>query len=723
MTLLAKVAKKARIALDALTFLLTHIQNFFLRYHRIVSILVAVLIPTIFIMAPKIPPTLRIEDLNGTFLESFTKFESFKRDFDVEDQLTLVLKKKTDLTAHDYCQVENWLNSEYQNNSSVKRASSIFDLRYPSSPVPSKLYYFKIFDSPCDGKINFDRLADHPIRSLFSAPDNSEMALHLQFKPKNDSSGLFYDYEKIQQLISNLKETFKEKIYIGGSLFYQISALEGFKRAVWLNLLTALIFALSYYYFYRSKLAVVALLTIIFCNHSIIRICMGLDHQKMDPLSTCLFLMLTIAIIEDYLFLSYLLFKKKIPFIEAFKKLLVSSFLTSLTTAIGFASLAASANPNIKNFAKWAAIGTMSEWFFVIILLPCVIKLFPDRAKNYFLNVTAKETKIHKIVEVTPGRRLTIAMTLILILFPFIKDQANFNYSPLDLFKDDHEIKQFSNYVKESRGTEGDISILFDDSKLITTEIIEKIKKIEGVKDVVSLDDLNPYVKDFPPSVQRLILSDFQLSKMGKIFTGTSSSRVIAQIGAIDIKSVQKIEKEIEIICSQTLARHCWPVGDVIVSKDFSLSIIDTIYSSFTFGFIPIWLIMIWLTLATQPKALLPVLISATWTPIMLLIAVILLKLKVTVVTCVVLATLLGLSGDNAIQFLMLKEDDLDDSVADYGIASLQNFILLSLVACTMFFSSFKTSQELSSLIIFSSLLMMIGDIWILRGWLKEMKA
>lgn len=62
---------------------------------------------------------------------------------------------------------------------------------------------------------------------------------------------------------------------------------------------------------------------------------------------------------------------------DAAQAMLVACFLTSLTTAVGFASLATAKTPELRTFGVVAAIGVMAAYLATVFFVPAFVTLFP----------------------------------------------------------------------------------------------------------------------------------------------------------------------------------------------------------------------------------------------------------------------------------------------------------------------------------------------------------
>lgn len=658
----------------------------------------------------------RTEDFSDQRLNSFKEMQELKKEYQFEDKLTLIVNKNSQFTSHDYCIIQNWLRKEVNHNQAIAGISSLYSLRIIDYRE-ERLFYPLLIDSPCEKSIDIAKLANHPLTPLFSTKDLHDLIIHFDIAPstKTFRHGI-YDYSEIDSIIDNAQKNLPFEIIPGGTLFFQSSVLKGIEKTHLLNIVASILLFSGYFLFYRSFLGAFALLTIIFIIHSLVKAGMAIYGHMIDPLSSCIFLMLTVSALEDYIILSFLVFKRKIPFNNAIKKLLLPSFLTSLTTAIGFGSLAVSNNPSIVHFSIWTSIGAMLEWLAIFIILPVFVNQF-KWAKNKIKNhPVPKRIVPMNLISYTPPKKISILLALIPLAIIFLYDKANLNYSPFDMFDSSHPISNYRQHFQKTRQSEGELSIVFNDKNFNVEKIVKQIKLDPFVTHVYSEEDLQDEISRLPRFLHTILKEDFQRTDLGKLFFSNETKRIIVSIKSYDTKDIPLIVNNLNKICEL----NCSVKSEVIVSKDYALGILQTLYDSAISGFLSIILLIVFLVYAISKKHIIPVIASTLWASFMLLLFVVIFQFKINVVTCVALSVLIGLAGDNAIQFLFLQKDSLNKSVHEIGEASTENFILMLLLSSTLFFSYFETPRILALLMVVGISFMFIGDLWILNGLIAK---
>ncbi|MDQ8185252.1 MMPL family transporter [Pelagicoccus sp. SDUM812002] len=124
---------------------------------------------------------------------------------------------------------------------------------------------------------------------------------------------------------------------------------------------------------------------------------------------------------------------------------------TSITTSVGFASLALTPIPPVQVFGIFVAIGTLFAWLFTVLLIPAYIMLLPESSLDGFGSADAKsgqEKSWMAILLRVGGRfsfgraKLVVLMAVGLLAFSIVGvTRIVINDNPVKWFEEDHEIR------------------------------------------------------------------------------------------------------------------------------------------------------------------------------------------------------------------------------------------------------------------------------------------
>jgi len=169
----------------------------------------------------------------------------------------------------------------------------------------------------------------------------------------------------------------------------------------------------------------------------------------------------------------------------AFKEIGVATFLTSLTTGIGFLTLMTSSIEPIQNFGLYTAIGVFLAYILAFSLLPAILAL---RSAPAVRTTNPREVFwtrwMHNALRWVLGNKSTVLIGSIAIIAFGIwgATQVEVNNFILEDLKEDHFLKQEFDYFADNfagaRGVE--VAVLFEDSSAFyELETLQEMTEIQ----------------------------------------------------------------------------------------------------------------------------------------------------------------------------------------------------------------------------------------------------
>jgi len=133
-------------------------------------------------------------------------------------------------------------------------------------------------------------------------------------------------------------------------------------------------------------------------------------------------------------------------------ELFVPMICTSLTTAVGFASLALTPIPPVQVFGLFIALGVMAAWLWTVIFIPAFIMLIPDRKFKNFGADHAKDGEEDKTLmgrilaaigqfTYTRAKVVMILALALLVVAVYGITRIGINDNPIKWFSPDHPIR------------------------------------------------------------------------------------------------------------------------------------------------------------------------------------------------------------------------------------------------------------------------------------------
>ncbi|HEB78847.1 MAG TPA: RND transporter, partial [Rhodospirillales bacterium] len=165
--------------------------------------------------------------------------------------------------------------------------------------------------------------------------------------------------------------------------------------------------------------------------------------------------LMPVAILDDIHILSAffdryrVMGNKRRALIESMRPLYKPMFYTTLTSAVGFASLALADIPPVRIFGLFVAFGIVAAWLLALTLVPAVISLMDDEKlkRRLYRAGGAPETMLDRILKPLGGfafSRARVVLVLGVAAFAFGiagLSQIRVNDNPVKWFKEGHPLR------------------------------------------------------------------------------------------------------------------------------------------------------------------------------------------------------------------------------------------------------------------------------------------
>lgn len=180
--------------------------------------------------------------------------------------------------------------------------------------------------------------------------------------------------------------------------------------------------------------------------------------------------------------------KGKVPsIIEMMKTLGSATFLTSITTAIGFASLLSSSVVPMKKFGIYTAVGVLLAYLITIIFLPAALRLsrkkrvVNEKSSSFYPVITHWLQKLTALNRMHYGKVLVLAL-IITAGFSIGMVDLNVNGKVYDDISEDTKIMQDSRFFTEQIAPQFPMEIIIDfeeAEEVLTASAVEKAFELE----------------------------------------------------------------------------------------------------------------------------------------------------------------------------------------------------------------------------------------------------
>ncbi|HLD29961.1 MAG TPA: efflux RND transporter permease subunit, partial [bacterium] len=156
----------------------------------------------------------------------------------------------------------------------------------------------------------------------------------------------------------------------------------------------------------------------------------------------------SVHILSEFYDLYPLLKDRKKTILAAMEELFVPMFYTSLTSAVGFGSMALTPIPPVRVFGIFVAFGIMAAWLLTITFIPATMMLISEqKLEKSLAEEKDKKSWMGRILPhvgnlaFTRSKRVILAGALLLILGIWGVSKVSVNDNPVKWFKKSHKIR------------------------------------------------------------------------------------------------------------------------------------------------------------------------------------------------------------------------------------------------------------------------------------------
>ena len=713
-------------ALRAFSYALLRAFGRSVRFPRTTLLVVALVAIALGTGLPKIRLILSIHDLIESNLKSLSQLNQLNKDFK-EGRSSLVFFVPQDgqqkFSSIELCRIRSWIQRQPAEDHEIIDVISPFQIRR-AHYEDHRLWYPQVISDRCDPR-ELQILQSSPWEGLLFDPVSGAISAEIVFQDSRARTGNF-DPSPVKRLIERSEREFQgssiRTLQYGNAPFLYY-ALQGLKFTRIINLIAIfallLIFRVLFGTFKSGFLFVGTLIFSAICLYGI----MGWTGAPIDILSNGLFLLIAISTLEDFVFVSYLQMTEGGNWRRHFRQILIASFFTSLTTAIGFGSLVSSDLHVIQRFGALAAAGAMIEWFVLSIVFPALLRLVPslrtwtrpDRAR---LKTLTKQAAMIRL-----GRRFRWVAAALFVAGIALSPWLNFQDDVARAFPPWHPLMKDQKEITSRVGWTTTMSLVFDPATSTEQKraILEKVRAHPQVKKVEDPYTVESWMSGgLPASVQEVVKREFSISSFSRKYFATDGQvRANLYLPFSDVRSVKRLIDDLSPLCENET--FCHFAGEVPSYSEFGDRVPMTLISSLSVSLLLVLGVLWFLCRATGTRPILPILYTSIWGPIVSLALLAATRFNVNFLTSIYASALVGLAGDNAIQYLFAGyRKTLAQGVARFGGGSVQIALSMSITALVFLFSKFLQAKFLGALLSLGLMICLAGDLWLLSALIGD---
>lgn len=682
---------------------------------------------------PDIQTEFRIHEIVDPRFPSTEKLREMKRRYRESNSIFLIFRKKesgTHFKASEYCSVWEWLTRQRLVNPEIEAIRGIFDLRrlvFQDEALTYPPWTGILCDRPLPDEsqvVNLRSVADSPWKGIYSDAAGKDFAVEVLFRDRIKEGQIqSFDPEPIGRFWRKLQDDFfathpEIEALIGGRSIFSWHYKEAIKRDFWVNVFLLLFIIALLRIFYGTWRSGLAFLLITGLSVTLLLGAMAWTGTPIDLFFNGLFLLMVVASFEDFAFISNENYKNPIHWRRSFRAILLPGFFTSFTTVVGFASLLVSDLVMIRRFGLWSAIAVCIEYFVTFFVAPAALRFFEIRRSWTEPRRVVSKPWIDRLALFRAPKFLQIPALLLFAGALFFGFRLNFDESPRGTFDPDHLHHRFYQAVSESRGWEGAFFVEFQKGELEQPnhKVLEEIGRFPNVAQI-----FNPYsamesmTQGLPPEWASAAQREVSNTPLyDQWFSQDGRARALVYIKNFDLKEAARTLQEIKRVCQ---GLGCEAVGEAAVYVEFSETVVKTLFKSLGVSFLIVAITVLFIAYARNIKNRLSLLFSILWSPVLMLGIIGFFQVQVNLITSFFASVLIGLAGDNAIQFLFgSNRGDLQAGIDARARASVHMSIVTALGS--LFFTQMTVvpMRTMGWLFFGGFILAFIGDLWILRS-------
>lgn len=671
---------------------------------------------------------LDLYDILDTSLKSSRNQWIMRQEFVDINSIFVSLYSNETLSQEDVCKIKRFAISYYNDSGELAKVVAPWNIRTPRKEQ-DKIWYRPYVQDPCLAPDSqpvheeFSKFKDTPWDFFFRGKNPDQVSLEVVFKDSVGENGeKKFDVIAIDRFAKSLgafvrTQTPKIKYHIFGHVSFRWHIMQTLKKDFIWNIAILVFFAVFFFLFLGTWRAGLYYVVILVFTELMLFGCMSWLGFPIDLMTNCLILMTSVAGVSDFLYVSSAQETHQ-HWIDSFKNVITPSFFTSFTTVCGFLSLGLSEIPLIARFGMAAAIGATFQWLATFVLLPAFLKAVPMkkhwvRPKAYLYINSEWFLKINRIA---PNRFWTALLMALALIGAYGMTQLNVGDDILKNFPEEHAVTKAYQWLRNDKDWQGQLFLLIQ-PEVPQAEAVSLLQKISQLKAVAHLENPieieNFLTHDLSPNDGSLVLREMSLGFLKRYRSLNDYLRAPIYTNSLALPVLRNLVSQVENICES----RCALAGQTMVYLEYSDRISRTLIDSMGSSLLTVVLLVLGLAWLQGHKSSLSLTLSSIWSPLIMLGFLWWTQLPVTSMTAIFFAVIVGLTGDNAIQYLFASEDILEGA-EKRASASLMQMILFC--CCSLFFvmHTFVPMKILGLLFVVGFFMTYIGDLWVLRGLL-----
>lgn len=739
--------------------------NFILKYPKLVITVVVVFAFLAIYPATNIRTDFNLEGFYPDDDPVIEDYEMLENEFGRDDNAILIGFKTDSLFTKDVLIDLQKITDQLQEIEYVDKVLSLWETQQITSNNNTLRFNPYIEDSSLD-QIDLERLKNEittdPLLSGYIVNEKGN-ATSIVLLIEEESN----NYESREEIINHINETLsgysrKYDFHTSGIPYFRNQYVSMLNDEIVIYIvISSIIIMLLLWYMYRTFWGVafpmVIVWTTLLLTVAIIQLSGGyleIMSTTIAPILLCVGIADAVHMISKYDDSRESGLEKQKSIIEMLKTLGSATFLTSITTAIGFASLISSSVVPMKRFGVYTAVGVLVAYMITIAFLPAALKLVKkkrvvDEKSSAFYPAVHRWLQQLSVFNRRNYRNVILTFLLITLIFGFGIKNLQVNGRVFDDISQDTELMRDSRFFANNLSPQFPLEFIINTGSpdsAITAEMMRKIKQLEEIiqsypeihrvaglhtlvgeiHQVMNVDSVVNYLPDSDNTIAQYVLLleindsetlskyvNFDFSKLRvTAFTEDAGSKKINQIR-------EEISSEIETLFP---GKEVIVTGTTILNADLTDKIVYSLAWSILLALTAITAIMV---LMFRDLRLIIIALVPNVLPLLIIGGLMgYLNIDIKPSTAVIFTIALGIAVDDSIHYLARfrvehkRTKAMLPSLATTTIRTGRAIIITSLILVagfgTLITSAFTSTTLMGALVCTTILAALFADLFLL---------
>lgn len=434
------------------------------------------------------------------YLQAYDKYE---KDFGTDDSIVIAIHSESGIFDPESVALINDLSDKMWFVKKVVRVDSL-STHSVTEGVNGDVVIEPVFKETTPEYLNERKKTiakSDMLRSYLISEDLKTATIHAQLSPTNDNPNEYnVPVHQVHDLIKNLKNKGDHTFYVSGSAALNIaySDISNHDVGVITPIMLAILLCILIWHFrsVSSSMLLIGVLGLTIATAFGIAGWLGITF---NPMTSCLpQILISVTLAEGIHFLGAFFRMRtegsspREASYHAIVENLTPTFMTSITTALGFIVFITSDLKPIRDLGLLASIAIVISWLLTMIVMPIVLIYMPVKIHPKFKAQEAKkQVRIHAYLRWI-HRHTKMILTVWVAMFIgsiYLSAKGKVNSDMISYFSENTEIKKASNFLSEHFGGARGVEILIDSGKVDGVKNIEFLSKVTAFQDWVRKQD------------------------------------------------------------------------------------------------------------------------------------------------------------------------------------------------------------------------------------------